>query len=359
MGATTTADEFNDFAADKNRSDIYNGVHGMVNEDSMAWKSEFQEDLSAQNVDGFENSGHFALPDHSYAGDSYDDGAEVRLLLSDPSFVAITDVYDTEDPTSEAAADLFSQNFSEVEKQAVSSIRSSLPQPPVHHAISPQNSLNLQPNFNLDTFQSDQSVREPVVGFGKGGQSSLLFPSLAEREQWFSEWNDVLSGYTDEVWGELLPEVRVAKKELEEAKTGSGSLDTKAIARLKMILGHVGEQPGALQNVSQSQQKAARAQTEEDPEASTTEFHCPYISCHERFHNMWDLRQHSNTHRKYSCPHISCIEAFTEKREWVKHIGIAHHDLLDTGMHENEEERRLSNHTFDRVNNEQRLIYSH
>jgi hypothetical protein len=310
----------------------------------MAWTSEFHEDLATYTGNGLGNAGHFPLPDHSYAGDMYDDGAEVRLLLSDPSFVAITDVYDTEDPTAETAADLFSQNFSEEEQQAATRIRSALPQPPVHHAVSPENSLNLQPNFDLDNLPSEQSVRKPVVGLETGSNSSVIFSTPAQREQWFSEWNDVLSGYTDEVWGELLPEVRAAKQDLEEAKTGSSSLDSKAIARLKMILGHVGEQSGVLQNVSQSQSRVPRAQAEEEPEASIAEFHCPWISCLERFHNTRDLCWHTNTHRQYSCPHVACIENFTHKREWADHIRVAHHGLLDTRMYGMNKEMPIEAH---------------
>jgi hypothetical protein len=324
---TSIADEFKDFAAEDSGENIYNGDNAV--HDGMEWASEFRGETPGQKTVRFDSQGPHSLPDYSYVDDGYDDGAEVRHLLSDPNFVAITDVYDTNDPTTESAADLFHEDFSEREQQAATKMKASLPQAPVHNKIQAENHLNLRPNFEIDSPGT-------IIGFARQGDNEMHFTSSARRELWLSEWNDVLNGYTDEVWGELLPEVQQAKRQIEDIRTGSGSLDTKAIARLKMILGHVGDQLGAMQRADQAMplvqsRSSAQAPSEDEWDTSIREFHCPRISCHERFHNMQDLRRHSATHKQYSCSHANCNESFLEQTAWAKHIEIAHHDLLDTG----------------------------
>ncbi|KAI0436013.1 hypothetical protein F4803DRAFT_543596 [Xylaria telfairii] len=62
------------------------------------------------------------------------------------------------------------------------------------------------------------------------------------RDIWFSQWDDVLSSYTDEVWGDLSPLVMAARQELKaisatpEGATGNG---LNALRRLQQILAHV------------------------------------------------------------------------------------------------------------------------
>ncbi|APA13505.1 predicted protein [Sclerotinia sclerotiorum 1980 UF-70] len=65
------------------------------------------------------------------------------------------------------------------------------------------------------------------------------------KEEWKSDWKGVLRGYTDEVWGGLLPLVIEAREELQreekEGKTGEGkdTGDLKALRRLGAVLGHL------------------------------------------------------------------------------------------------------------------------
>ncbi|KAF7945464.1 hypothetical protein EAE96_010234 [Botrytis aclada] len=74
----------------------------------------------------------------------------------------------------------------------------------------------------------------------------------AKKEEWKSDWEGVLSGYTDEVWGGLLPLVREAREELEgEEEEGDGRGEgegkekekergnLKALRRLGAVLGHL------------------------------------------------------------------------------------------------------------------------
>lgn len=62
----------------------------------------------------------------------------------------------------------------------------------------------------------------------------------AAREIWLRQWRDVLSAYTDEVWGDLGPLAAEAKRELE-ASGPSGGVERGdgALGRLRMILAHV------------------------------------------------------------------------------------------------------------------------
>jgi len=112
------------------------------------------------------------------------------------------------------------------------------------------------------------------------------FSSANLRELWLSEWNDVLNGYTDEVWGDLLPTVQTARTQLEEMRTGVNNLDTKAIARLKMILGHVRQQ-----NTTHQPSYPAQCSSKEDDGFERPIFHCPWRSCHEVFESPRNKRR--------------------------------------------------------------------
>lgn len=62
------------------------------------------------------------------------------------------------------------------------------------------------------------------------------------RDIWFSQWDDVLSSYTDEVWGDLSPLVMAARQELKGISTnpeGTTSDGLNALRRLQQILAHV------------------------------------------------------------------------------------------------------------------------
>ncbi|TGO30149.1 hypothetical protein BPAE_0007g00260 [Botrytis paeoniae] len=65
------------------------------------------------------------------------------------------------------------------------------------------------------------------------------------KEEWKSDWEGVLKGYTDEVWGGLIPLVREAREELKvEEEKGDGGEgkekgNLKALRRLGAVLGHL------------------------------------------------------------------------------------------------------------------------
>jgi hypothetical protein len=371
---SATSQHFKEFSEPKASFDAHILSHPTPN----SWAREFTSSQRSSN-----QGRHDSPPqDHTNPVDRYNDGVEVLALLSDPHFVAISDVYDTEELSPDAVADLFSQNFSSSEQQAADRIRTALPSPPVHNPVSEPNALNLFPDFGIS--------HHPHIGTTQDDH----FASQIS----ISQWSNVLNGYTDEVWGDLLPVVQKIKKQLEEAKDDKKHLDALAFMRLKMILGHLdGEQhllPQAIERqgaITQSSQdlfqthnlpqshgigavtKAMNVPTLDDfldesrslkqlpdrpkhnsptqrhdylhdkhqearlprstrssesSDSGLLEFHCPWISCHERFYSMGDLRKHSESHMIYKCPHSSCDESFLARNEWMKHIRMVHHDLL-------------------------------
>ena len=86
-----------------------------------------------------------------------------------------------------------------------------------------------------------------LAGPGDEIESALVHlgttdPSAA-REIWLSQWQDVLSAYTDEVWGDLGTLAAEARKEVDDLvlqdRDRGGELGGGALGRLRMILAHV------------------------------------------------------------------------------------------------------------------------
>ncbi|KAI1336406.1 hypothetical protein F5Y15DRAFT_394546 [Xylariaceae sp. FL0016] len=81
-------------------------------------------------------------------------------------------------------------------------------------------------------------------GWGYGEMLGHLGISDVDEAQkiWVDDWQEVLSSYTDIVWGDLGSLVEEAKQELQQlADKGAGSSagQLKAVRRLQQILGHV------------------------------------------------------------------------------------------------------------------------
>ncbi|KAF1986205.1 hypothetical protein K402DRAFT_394062 [Aulographum hederae CBS 113979] len=249
------------------------------------------------------------------------DGADVSALLARP-------MIDFEDHPEEMNADnfnepdpstLFPQDYTPAEQEIASRIRSSLPPPPEHKS----------PDTRLEN-----NVATLAPALDASEHEFLYTMSPAQREQWLSGWEEVLSSYTDEVWGPLLPSVTAARGQLQEVKAGGSKLDDRAVVRLKMILGHV------VQNTSLAGQQAMAAdgvqrqlRKEEGQEVKIPNFHCPWRTCHEHFTNLLDLQDHSSTHQRLGCPHLNCGANFSMREEWAEHITLAHHDLLENRFH--------------------------
>ncbi|TVY44740.1 hypothetical protein LOCC1_G002275 [Lachnellula occidentalis] len=69
-----------------------------------------------------------------------------------------------------------------------------------------------------------------------------LIPQNVNMEAWREQWEGVLTRYTDEVWGGLLPLVKEARREVEgmrDGGEGGGIEKSVALRRLGGILGHL------------------------------------------------------------------------------------------------------------------------
>ncbi|KXH62659.1 hypothetical protein CSAL01_01225 [Colletotrichum salicis] len=120
--------------------------------------------------------------------------------------------------------------------------------------ISPKEELSLKRALFDDNHGRPTSNWTRLLDFephflGGGGPTELLQHfGVADVQQaramWMESWNDVLTSYTDEVWGDLGSLAREAHQEIEEARehetgatTGPGEM--QALQRLRQILAHV------------------------------------------------------------------------------------------------------------------------
>jgi hypothetical protein len=95
-----------------------------------------------------------------------------------------------------------------------------LPPPEPHQSITLHNPLNLIPHVDDTDF--------------------INANSQAAVDAWRDQWQDVLTRYTDEVWGGLLPLVKEARREVEGLQSGEEpTVQPKALRRLGAILGHL------------------------------------------------------------------------------------------------------------------------
>lgn len=167
-----------------------------------------------------------------------EDGAAVVKLLSDPNFSIdeLADVSSGPEPVEELT------NFLKIDertRQILARLKADLPPASVHQIPSPNNPLNLLPNFNN---HSRVSRKEETVSPGTAQISgSYLHCTPPVTQTHVEPWLGVLTNYQDEVWGDLLPLVHEAREEVRNAmKEGNTALkDCPAVTRLGMILGHI------------------------------------------------------------------------------------------------------------------------
>lgn len=92
--------------------------------------------------------------------------------------------------------------------------------------------LNFTPDFLNDT-----------TGPSLDAQLHMGTSDPAEaRSMWLRQWGDVLSAYTDQVWGDLGPLAAEARREVDELNAAAQNTqkpETKALERLRQILAHV------------------------------------------------------------------------------------------------------------------------
>lgn len=116
--------------------------------------------------------------------------------------------------------------------------------PPAHSHISmsAEHPLNLLPAV---VSTSENSLSLPTMDTNPE-EAYLYFdrdvPQGAVRKMWMDQWEGVLTRYTDEVWGNVLPLVTEAREEINAMKEnppGRTFEQPKALRRLGMVLNHV------------------------------------------------------------------------------------------------------------------------
>ncbi|KAG6038686.1 hypothetical protein E4U41_003880 [Claviceps citrina] len=141
------------------------------------------------------------------------DGVDVAELLSQPEKNDISPLSEDDDPTSLEAARLQETIFL---------------------------SGNAWPFWDqLLNLNADFLVRPDL--FAAECEAYLGISNLTEaRSIWLQQWNDVLSSYTDEVWGNLGALAKDAKSELVKLEQDvNGTPSVKALERLRLLLAHV------------------------------------------------------------------------------------------------------------------------
>ena len=166
------------------------------------------------------------------------DGAAVVKLLSNPDF-ATDELPDPlyEPGPSEEHTTLWEAN--EHTQEILTSLKADLPPVPVHRIPSPDNPLNLLPNFNNQTRVFGKEYTEASSKSQSSGLYVIATPPGAQLD--LEPWLGVLTNYQDDVWGDLLPLVKEARQEVRNAMEGSKVTlkDCPAVRRLGMILGHI------------------------------------------------------------------------------------------------------------------------
>ncbi|CAG8951568.1 hypothetical protein HYFRA_00007484 [Hymenoscyphus fraxineus] len=151
------------------------------------------------------------------------DGEAVLAILSDPN--SFDEQF--EEPQDDTVTN---QNWGLSEKQIVElrAMTKDLFSPfEPHGAVPLDHPLNLRPSFGADAMGQ-------VNGYG------VHDPNIESTEEWREQWEGVLTRYADEVWGDLLPLVKEARKEVEELLDAPPAVEqTKALRRLGAILGHL------------------------------------------------------------------------------------------------------------------------
>jgi hypothetical protein len=204
-----------------------------------SWTVEFSDPTNAHPN---KSNLPYVLTNHHDMSIEYDDGAAVRELLSGPGDLDETynSTFSFDEPSAETVSDLFRESNFDIEKQIAGRLRAALPAAPSHSSMPSDHPLNLRPEFLSQSIERPELLEE-IQDLASNLEliTGACHLDNEQRDHFLSEWNDVLSNYTDEVWGSMLPAVKEAKSQLEDLRTGKQSLDSKTVARLKMILGHV------------------------------------------------------------------------------------------------------------------------
>lgn len=152
------------------------------------------------------------------------DGAAVIALLSDPKF-------DTEEPPRSWAFEADEQNERIDRGHHVNGRPADAIIP--HQPIGP---LGLVPDLGVSAQLNNETDKRKGKDVPSKHTNSGLFDSGFGNQSWL----DIINNYHDEVWGDMLPLVQEARKEVEEAQSDMQDLQNRpAIRRLKLLLQHL------------------------------------------------------------------------------------------------------------------------
>jgi hypothetical protein len=147
-------------------------------------------------------------PERSVAQQESRDGDEVLAILSSPRELE----EDFEPPQDDQEYDWGLSKEQLIQLRAMT--KEIFPLPETHVSVAADHPLNLNPSFEGELVEA--------------------------RERWREQWEDVLTRYTDEVWGGLLPLVKQAREEIEGMGEGDAAKEKPtALRRLEAILGHL------------------------------------------------------------------------------------------------------------------------
>lgn len=206
--STASAQAFNDFVSADSTLEVEDLVH--------------PHHLQHQNL-------HDTFPSRGAAVAEQErlDGAAVVSLLDGPSDELDAVLLGAEDPEAEDDA---------LTPEAAAKLREAL-FPASSSSSGPRwdDLLNFNPNFLTEPGPLAEAEMQLHLG---------TTDSAEARSNWLQLWGNVLTGYTDHVWGDLEPLAAEARREIEQLKARDPEVpgpppETKALDRLRQILGHV------------------------------------------------------------------------------------------------------------------------
>ncbi|KAG5655067.1 hypothetical protein KAF25_000272 [Fusarium avenaceum] len=152
------------------------------------------------------------------------DGAAIVDLLNGPSEELDAVLLGAEDPNAE---------FEGLTTEAANKLREALfPTNSVSSGPRLNDLLNFNPDFLSQSGAEADFERQLHLGTTDTNEA---------RSSWLQQWDNVLNGYANYVWGDLEPLIAEARREVEDyrAQGSEAAPDTKALDRLRQVLAHV------------------------------------------------------------------------------------------------------------------------
>ena len=186
-------------------------------------QSGFSLGIARKNLPRVQEGETWKLQENENFADQNNDGAAVVALLSDPAFAVDEEHSSILNSKSDRGE---RRNYERPQRGKGLAKRSDTSRPPI--------SLDLVPDFG-----APWNLGHASLVTEKGIQERGHF--LESRSGDIQPWIDILDRYHDEVWGDMLPLVQEARKELKAAsESQTCHQDGPAIRRLRMVLQHLG-----------------------------------------------------------------------------------------------------------------------